>query len=121
MEWFSRTTSMAGTAIPNWVLALAAVVVIWIIYRLFALGSTGISATSNPHVESPALRMLFPTTLLRQEYFFTGLGIPQPAQGPIRGKRVDNRRSASPVNCEQVSGKGAGSLIIAAADLPIEM
>jgi hypothetical protein len=35
MEWFSRKTSIAGTEIPNWVLVLAAVIVIWIIYRLF--------------------------------------------------------------------------------------
>jgi hypothetical protein len=36
MEWFSRTTSIAGTAIPNWVLVLGALIVIWIIYRLIA-------------------------------------------------------------------------------------
>jgi hypothetical protein len=35
MEWFSRKTSIAGTEIPNWALVLAAVIVIWIIYRLF--------------------------------------------------------------------------------------
>jgi hypothetical protein len=33
MEWFSRTTSIAGTEIPNWVLVLGAIVVIWLIYR----------------------------------------------------------------------------------------
>jgi hypothetical protein len=36
MEWLSRKTSIAGTEIPNWALVLAAVVVIWIVYRLFA-------------------------------------------------------------------------------------
>ena len=36
MEWFSRKTSIAGTQISNWILALAAVVVILIIYRLIA-------------------------------------------------------------------------------------
>jgi hypothetical protein len=33
MEWFSRTASIAGTRIPNWVLVLGAIVVIWLIYR----------------------------------------------------------------------------------------
>jgi hypothetical protein len=32
MEWFSRTTSIAGIEIPNWVLVLGAIVVIWLIY-----------------------------------------------------------------------------------------
>jgi hypothetical protein len=32
MEWFSRKTSIAGIQIPNWILVVAAVVVIWIIY-----------------------------------------------------------------------------------------
>ena len=34
MEWFSRTTSIAGTQIPNWGIVLGALVIIWIIYRL---------------------------------------------------------------------------------------
>jgi hypothetical protein len=33
MEWFRQTTSIAGTQIPNWVLVLGAIIVIWIIYR----------------------------------------------------------------------------------------
>ena len=33
MEWFSRKTSIAGIQISNWILVLAAVVVIWIIYK----------------------------------------------------------------------------------------
>jgi hypothetical protein len=33
MEWLSRRTSIAGTEIPNWVLVLGAIVVIWLIYR----------------------------------------------------------------------------------------
>ena len=33
MEWFSRTTSIAGIEIPNWVLVLGAIVVIWLIYK----------------------------------------------------------------------------------------
>ena len=33
MEWFTRTTSIGGTSIPNWVLVLIAVIVIWLIYR----------------------------------------------------------------------------------------
>lgn len=32
MEWFSRKTSIAGVQIPNWILVVAALVVIWIIY-----------------------------------------------------------------------------------------
>jgi len=32
MEWFSRTTSIAGVQIPNWVLVLVAIIVIWLIY-----------------------------------------------------------------------------------------
>jgi hypothetical protein len=36
MEWFTRKTSIAGVQISNWILVLAAVVVIWIIYRLSA-------------------------------------------------------------------------------------
>jgi len=32
MEWFSRKTSIAGTQISNWILVLAALVVVWIIY-----------------------------------------------------------------------------------------
>jgi len=32
MEWFSRTTSVAGTQIPNWVIVLGAIIVIWLIY-----------------------------------------------------------------------------------------
>ena len=32
MEWFSRTTSIAGVQIPNWVLVVVAMIVIWLIY-----------------------------------------------------------------------------------------
>jgi hypothetical protein len=32
MEWFSRTTSIAGIEIPNWVVVLGAIVIIWFIY-----------------------------------------------------------------------------------------
>ncbi len=32
MEWFSRKTSIVGVQIPNWILVVVAVVVIWIIY-----------------------------------------------------------------------------------------
>jgi hypothetical protein len=32
MEWFSRKTSIAGTQISNWILVLAALVAILIIY-----------------------------------------------------------------------------------------
>jgi hypothetical protein len=34
MEWFSRKTSMAGTQISNWILVLAALVVILLIYSI---------------------------------------------------------------------------------------
>jgi len=34
MEWFSRKTSIAGIQISNWILVLAAVVVIWVIYTV---------------------------------------------------------------------------------------
>jgi hypothetical protein len=36
MEWFSQKTSVAGVEISNWILVVAAVVVILIIYRLVA-------------------------------------------------------------------------------------
>ena len=36
MEWSSRKTSIAGSQIPNWILVLAALVVIWIIYSFVA-------------------------------------------------------------------------------------
>ena len=36
MEWFRRKTSIAGIQVSNWTIALAAVVVIWIIYKLIA-------------------------------------------------------------------------------------
>jgi hypothetical protein len=32
MEWFMRKTSIAGSQISNWILVLAALVVIWLIY-----------------------------------------------------------------------------------------
>ena len=35
MEWFYRKTSIAGVQIPNWILAIVAVVVLWIIYSAF--------------------------------------------------------------------------------------
>ena len=36
MEWFSRKTSIAGTQISNWILVLAAFVVIYVIYAFAA-------------------------------------------------------------------------------------
>ena len=36
MEWFTGKTSIAGNPISNWVLVLAAVVVIWLIYSFAA-------------------------------------------------------------------------------------
>jgi hypothetical protein len=36
MEWFSKKTSIAGMQISNWMLVLAAVIVIWIIYKFIA-------------------------------------------------------------------------------------
>ena len=33
MEWFNRKTSIAGTQIPNWVLVLGAVIVVFLILR----------------------------------------------------------------------------------------
>jgi len=32
MEWFSKKTSIAGVQIPNWGIALAAVVIILLVY-----------------------------------------------------------------------------------------
>jgi hypothetical protein len=32
MEWFSQKTSIAGVQISNWILILAAIIVIWVIY-----------------------------------------------------------------------------------------
>jgi hypothetical protein len=34
MEWLKRTTSIAGIQIPNWVIVLGAIIVIWLIYKL---------------------------------------------------------------------------------------
>jgi hypothetical protein len=36
MNWFSRTTSIAGIQVPNWILVIVALVVIWIIYSFVA-------------------------------------------------------------------------------------
>ena len=36
MDWFSRKTTIAGVQISNWILVVAAVVVIWIIYKFIA-------------------------------------------------------------------------------------
>jgi hypothetical protein len=36
MNWFSRTTSIAGIQVPNWILVLVAAVVLWIIYSFVA-------------------------------------------------------------------------------------
>jgi hypothetical protein len=36
MNWFSRTTSIAGIQVSNWMLVIVAVVVIWIIYSFVA-------------------------------------------------------------------------------------
>jgi hypothetical protein len=36
MEWFSRKTSIAGIQISNWIVVLAALVIIWIIYSFVA-------------------------------------------------------------------------------------
>jgi hypothetical protein len=36
MEWLSGKTSIAGTQISNWILVLAVLVVIWIIYSFVA-------------------------------------------------------------------------------------
>jgi len=35
MEWFKQSTSIAGTQIPNWVIVLAAIIVILLLYRNF--------------------------------------------------------------------------------------
>jgi hypothetical protein len=35
MEWFRRTTSIAGMQVSNWILVIVAVVVLWIIYSAF--------------------------------------------------------------------------------------
>jgi hypothetical protein len=32
MEWFGGKTSIAGTQISNWILVVAALVVVWFIY-----------------------------------------------------------------------------------------
>jgi hypothetical protein len=32
MEWFGQKTSIAGIQIPNWILALVAIVILYIIY-----------------------------------------------------------------------------------------
>ena len=36
MDWFSKKTSIAGVQISNWILVLAAVVVVLIIYQFIA-------------------------------------------------------------------------------------
>jgi len=35
MNWFGRTTSIAGMQVSNWILAIVAVVVLWMIYSAF--------------------------------------------------------------------------------------
>jgi hypothetical protein len=35
MNWFNRTTSIAGVQVPNLMLVIVAVVVLWIIYSAF--------------------------------------------------------------------------------------
>jgi hypothetical protein len=34
MEWFSQKTSIAGIQVPNWMIVLAAVIIIWLVYSL---------------------------------------------------------------------------------------
>ena len=36
MDWFSRKTSIAGIQVPNWILVIVAIIVIWIIYSFVA-------------------------------------------------------------------------------------
>ena len=36
MEWFSRKTSIDGIQISNWIIVVAVVIVIWIIYTFIA-------------------------------------------------------------------------------------
>jgi hypothetical protein len=36
MEWFSQKTSIAGIQISNWILVLAAIIVIWVIYSFIS-------------------------------------------------------------------------------------
>ena len=36
MGWFSEKTSIGGSQISNWVLVLAAVVIVWLIYSFAA-------------------------------------------------------------------------------------
>jgi hypothetical protein len=36
MEWFSQKTAIAGTQISNWILVLAVLVAIWVIYSIVA-------------------------------------------------------------------------------------
>jgi hypothetical protein len=35
MNWFSRTTLIAGMQVSNWILAIVAAVVLWMIYSAF--------------------------------------------------------------------------------------
>jgi hypothetical protein len=35
MNWFRRTTSIAGMQVSNWILVIMAVVVLWVIYSAF--------------------------------------------------------------------------------------
>ena len=44
MEWFSRTTSIGGTAIPNWVLVVGAPIVIWLRSTIHCL-----TGAAEPH------------------------------------------------------------------------
>jgi hypothetical protein len=34
MEWFSQKTSIAGTDVPNWLLVLGVVIVLFLLYKL---------------------------------------------------------------------------------------
>jgi hypothetical protein len=69
MNWFSRTTSIAGMQVSNWILAIVAVVVLWMIYSAFislkhthpilrrtrAAGSSGGEAVGQDHNEAKAI------------------------------------------------------------------
>jgi len=34
MEWFSRKTSIGNIEVPNWILVVIVIVVIWIVYSV---------------------------------------------------------------------------------------
>jgi len=71
MEWFRGTTSIAGTQLPNWLLVVGAIIVIWVHLQIAYLGRRG---TRGPR--KTKWRHIF--TLFEQKplHWTHGIGLP---------------------------------------------